>query len=236
MTSHTPDPLIEQQIAYYRRRASEYDEWFLRQGRYDRGPELNRCWYAEAATLRAVLQAFAPTGHVLELACGTGLWTEHLARYADGLTAVDASPEMLALNQARVHSDKVRYVRADLFTWQPDRVYDVVFFSFWLSHVPPERFVAFWRLVRSCLGEDGRVFFIDSLYESTSTARDHQLGAQGATTSVRRLNDGQVFEIVKVFYEPADLAARLKELGWSIAVEHTGDYFLSGHGGLTTLL
>jgi hypothetical protein len=28
--------------------------------------------------------------------------------------------------------------------WRPDRRYDVVFFGFWLSHVPLERFAAFW--------------------------------------------------------------------------------------------
>ena len=41
------DPLIAEQIAYYRSRAGEYDEWFLRQGRYDHGPELNERWFAE---------------------------------------------------------------------------------------------------------------------------------------------------------------------------------------------
>lgn len=32
--------LLHHQIAYYRARATEYDEWFYRQGRYDRGPEV----------------------------------------------------------------------------------------------------------------------------------------------------------------------------------------------------
>lgn len=29
--------ILQEQIQYYRDRASEYDEWFFRQGRYDRG-------------------------------------------------------------------------------------------------------------------------------------------------------------------------------------------------------
>ena len=86
------ESLLREQIAYYR--AREYDEWFLRQGRYDRGPELNRRWFDEVAEVRQALAAFNPTGHVLELACGTGLWTEPLLRQAARITAVDASPEV----------------------------------------------------------------------------------------------------------------------------------------------
>jgi 2-polyprenyl-3-methyl-5-hydroxy-6-metoxy-1,4-benzoquinol methylase len=72
-------------------RATEYDQWWLREGRYDRGAALNGQWFAEAAEVRTALAAFRPTGQILELACGTGIWTEQLARYASELIAVDAS-------------------------------------------------------------------------------------------------------------------------------------------------
>jgi ubiquinone/menaquinone biosynthesis C-methylase UbiE len=74
------------------------------------------------------------TGGVLELAGGTGWWTARLASTAAQLTVIDASPEVLAINRQRVATD-VTYVVADVFEWRPDRAYDVVFFSFWLSHV-----------------------------------------------------------------------------------------------------
>ncbi len=163
------------------------------------------------------------------MACGTGLWTRQLIRHADSVTAVDASAEILEMNRARVRSRKIHYIHADIFNWHPETRYDLVFFSFWLSHVPPERFESFWQLVRSCLHERGRVFFIDSLYEPTSTARDHQLNAPQSTTVTRRLNDGRVFDIVKIFYKPAELEARLKNLGWSAKVNDTGHYFLYGN-------
>ena len=226
--------VLREQIDYYRRRADEYDEWFVRQGRYDRGPELNRQWFAEVDDVIRALDVFAPTGRVLELACGTGLWTERLGRYADTITAVDASPEVLALNRARVGETRVRHVEADLFSWQPDAAYDVVFFSFWLSHVPPERFTSFWELVRSCLAPGGRVFFIDSLYDATSMAIDHRPVGPTDTTMTRRLNDGQEFRIVKVFYPPDDLASRLRTLGWRVDVCATAHYFLHGAGSLAT--
>ncbi|MDX1388339.1 MAG: class I SAM-dependent methyltransferase, partial [Acidobacteriota bacterium] len=93
------DRLLRQQIDYYRARAAEYDEWFLRRGRYDHGPELNRTWFDEVDEVRAWLDGIEIGGAVLEIACGTGNWTERLAPRATRLTALDASPEMIAINR-----------------------------------------------------------------------------------------------------------------------------------------
>jgi SAM-dependent methyltransferase len=224
--------LLQEQVAYYRARAAEYDQWWLRQGRYDRGPDLNTRWFAEAAAVRSALAAFRPSGRILELACGTGIWTEQLLPFASSLTAVDASPEMLAINSARLQSPLVRYIQSDMFQWEPnsnDR-FDTVFFGFWVSHVPPERFAAFWQLVRTCLAPGGRVFFVDSRYEQTSTAVDHKLPEPSTSVLQRRLNDGREFRIYKVFYDPAQLTDRLQRQGWRLEVAETEHYFIYGSG------
>jgi SAM-dependent methyltransferase len=224
------ESLLQQQIAYYRARASEYDEWFLRQGRYDRGPELNAAWFQEVEQVRAALYRFNPIGDVLEFACGTGLWTQHLLRFAHRITAVDAAAEVLKLNRGRQGSPNVTYVQADIFAWQPEALFDVVFFSFWLSHVPPQRFEPFWHMVARSLKPGGRVFFVDSRHNATSTAHDHRSGDAEAGTVVRRLNDGREFEIVKIFYAREDLLARLGQMGWQARVNETPRYFLYGEG------
>ncbi len=136
------DDLLTEQRAFYRARAPEYDEWWQRRGRYDRGEEMAAEW-DQARSSRwtiAALEAFGATGDVLELAGGTGWWTQRLSRTAGRLAVVDASFETLELNRQRVGRPDVDYVIADLFSWAPDRVFDVVFFSFWLSHVPRSRF------------------------------------------------------------------------------------------------
>ncbi|HLZ20929.1 MAG TPA: class I SAM-dependent methyltransferase [Ktedonobacterales bacterium] len=227
-TSH--DDLLQQQIAYYRARAGEYDEWFLRQGRYDHGSELNHRWFDEITAAVRALDAFHPAGDVLELAAGTGLWTQHLVRDAASVTCVDSSPEALAINRARLAGASVRYLQADLFSWRPDRRYDAIFFSFWLSHVPAERFESFWQLVRAALAPSGRVFFVDALYETTSTARNHTLEGADSTTATRRLNDGREYRIVKVFHDPTTLQQRLNDLAWEVSVTPTGRYFYVGQG------
>jgi len=221
------DHILQEQVDYYRARANEYDEWFLRQGRYDRGPAHRTAWFDELAVVEAALAQELQSGEVLELACGTGLWTQHLARRHSRVLAVDASPEVIAVNRRRVQSDAVEYVVADLFTWDPGARFDAVFFGFWLSHVPWNEFERFWAKVAASLKPTGRVFLVDSLLEQASTARDHAPLDQSGVVQ-RRLNDGREYKIVKVFYEPAALEQRLSSLGWQSWIRSSGQFFVYG--------
>jgi demethylmenaquinone methyltransferase/2-methoxy-6-polyprenyl-1,4-benzoquinol methylase len=224
---NTDAQLIRQQIAYYQARSTEYDEWFFRQGRYDHGPEHRAAWFSELATVERALLGLKLTGEVLELACGTGLWTRHLVSDHTRVLAVDVAPEAIAIARSRVSSAMVEYVTADLFSWTPPWQFDVVFFAFWLSHVPRSHLDAFWQMVRTALKPGGTAFFVDSLAEQSATAIDHGLLDRSGATK-RRLNDGREFEIVKVFHEPADLGGWLRERGWRGSVQSTGKYFLYG--------
>lgn len=219
--------LIDEQIAYYRARAPEYEEWFVRAGRYDRGEAHRRVWLAEVAELERALEAAEPRGELLELACGTGLWTRRLAARAARVTALDASPEVIALNRERVGAENVEYVEADLFAWEPTRRWDFVFFGFWLTHVPPALFDAFWAKLRRALRPGGRVFFVDNTRAPEVLAKDHRWPEGGDVVMERRLNDGRRFRVIKVFYEPAELEARLAALGWRGFVR-ASRYFLYG--------
>ena len=139
---------------------------------------------------------------MLELACGTGLWTVELARHATSVTAVDASPEVLGINRARLREagrkTAVRYVEADLFDWRPDAAYDAV-------------------------------FFVDSLGPETPDEKGRRSRDPQGHTTIRRLDDGREFRIVKVFYDPATLERRLAGLGWNVSV-HTTEHLLYGYG------
>jgi hypothetical protein len=88
-------------------------------------------------------------------------------------------------------------------------------------------FDRFWRFVKHSLRPGGRVFFVDSRREPTSTAVDHA-PLTGSGVVRRKLNDGREFQIVKVFYDPDDLRRRLDALGWDADVHTTGSYFLYG--------
>lgn len=213
----SPDELdspLAEQVAYYRARAAEYDAT---------SP-------VPREELVQALEAFAPRGRVLELACGTGQWTATLAKHASELTAIDSSPEMLAIASDRVQDDRVRFVCADVFAWQPDGRYDAVFFSAWLSHVPPQRFDHFWALVAECVGQTGRVFFIDEL--PAVEAHEQVIPGAVAPAVERPLTGGARYRTVKVFYEPDELEERLAALGWKVGVHRVGWRFFYAAGSV----
>ena len=221
------DAVLAEQRAYYKARAAEYDEWWQRRGRFDRGPESAEEWDREVAQVAAALDTFGARGDVLELAGGTGWWTAHLARTAGHLTVIDSSPESLELNRKRVGRPDVDYLVADLITWQPPRTYEVVFFSFWLSHVPRSRFSGFWSFVRSCLAPGGRVFLIDNRSESP----DPYVIRRDSDLEIRRVHDGREFQVVEVFYEPQELQSLLDHEGWTARLDAT-PWFIFGEACL----
>ena len=192
----------------------------------------------QVAAVDAGLTAFDPRGAVLELAGGTGWWTQRLARVARHLTVVDAAPETLALNRDRVRRSDVDYVVADLFDWSPGRTFDVVFFSFWLSHVPRSRFGEFWSLVRSCLTSAGRVFLIDNRADPAPQpgVKDPYVVDYLRDLHVRQLDDGSQYRIVKVMYEPEELESLIDTEGWRTHLDATR-WFIFGstqpHGTTT---
>ncbi|MBG0850432.1 class I SAM-dependent methyltransferase [Streptomyces spinoverrucosus] len=204
------DALLAEQMAYYRDGAAEYDR-----------P------YAEREDLRellAVVDDLPIAGDVLELACGTGQWTPLLATRARSVTAVDASAEVLAIARVRATSAKVRFVRADLFEWRPQRRYDTVFFAFWLSHVPPTRLPDFWQTVAAALGPGGRAVFVD---DGPAGARGEEvLADHPVPAAVRRLDDGSRYRIVKVFHDPRTLTDDLTALGWSARIRPVAGNFV----------
>lgn len=221
---------LEAMKAYYQERASEYDEFFYRRGRYDRGPDLNARWFAECDEVFAALDAFRLEGDVLELAAGTGIWTQRLVQRAGTVTAVDASSEMIAINRAKVANTRASYIQADLFFWRPERAYDGVFFGFWLSHVPRERLDDFLATVAQMLLPGGKLFFLDSLRTATSTAVNQQLPELESQLSTRILNNGQTFEIVKNYFDPDELTSHCARAGLSVETHHTETYFYYGAG------
>lgn len=223
------DPIVDEQIRYYRARAPVYDDWFLRRGPFDHGEEENARWFSEVEEVRGALRNEQATGtSVLELACGTGHWTAELSRRATRVLALDASPEVLEINRERVGeaAAEVRYQRADLFEWQPSERYDFVFFGFWLSHIPAAEFDGFWRKLARCLAPGGCFFFVDNLAPSDSEQRTGEERIQ------RRIPDGRTFEIVKSYFEPGGLEARLASLGFTARVRSTNRFFLVGSGQL----
>ena len=214
-------------LAYYEARAPEYDDWYLRRGRYARGPIHDTAWNAELDVAGRWLDGLGIAGEIVELAAGTGWWSPLLASKGE-LSLYDAAPAPLERARERLVA---HHLRAHLHlrdAWAaPDRAVDAVFTGFWLSHVPRERLATFLDIVRRWLKPGGTFAFIDSLPDPQSGAADHPVPADDL--AVRRLDDGRQFTVVKVYYDPTELEAALAAAGFTAAeVTTTGRFFLTG--------
>jgi len=191
--------ILEEQVAYYRRRAAEYDATA----------------YGDLAAagdrIDRITSRLRLDGRILELACGTGMWTRSIAGRATELIAVDTSPEALAIARTRC-PETVELVCADALEWLPDRRYDVVFFAFWLSHVPSSRLDGFFGHLQRLLTPAGRVVFVD---EHVSRADNDAHADLRREVAERTLGDGSIHRLVKVYVDPGRLRSRLEEIGWA---------------------
>jgi demethylmenaquinone methyltransferase/2-methoxy-6-polyprenyl-1,4-benzoquinol methylase len=214
-------------VAYYEARAAEYDDWYLRRGRYSRGPIHDAAWNAELDAAGQWLDGRPFRGQIVELAAGTGWWSPLLAEKGE-LTLYDAAPGPLERARARLVAHGLRAHLHVRDAWaEPDRPVDGLFAGFWLSHVPRGRLDEFLSLARRWLRPGGSFAFIDSLRDPQSGTADNPEPADDE--AVRRLADGRQFRIVKVFYEPAELRAALLRAGFATAeVTTTGRFFLLG--------
>jgi len=245
-STSTANDVMSSQIAYYRAHAPRYDDWWSRDRRHDLGDDFRQKWASEISMLKTSLSELAPFGEVLEFAGGTGNWTVELARLATSVTVVDSSPETAAIAREKVATGNVTWIIQDLFSYRSEHRYDTVFFSFWLSHVPPELFEPFWSLVADCLAPDGRVVFIDNAHPSLA-GNEHEFPPQGSPSSTsvagidsitdlstgiatRLAADGSTYQLIKIWRTPDELEAQLKALGWNFQVAATEWAFILGHG------
>ncbi len=207
--------ILRDQMTYYRQMAQEYDEVT------GQTEDLQRAF----ARARELLQQLAPLGQMLELACGTGTWTLALLPLGQELTAIDASPEMLALARQKVGNASVQFQQADLFQWQPRRQYDLVFFANWLSHVPPQRLDAFLGTVARAVRPGGSLAMMD---QYAPMPEDREISVQteeGAIYANRSLLNGQTYLIVKAFYDLHILENLLDALGFAVTIHQLDDIF-----------
>jgi ubiquinone/menaquinone biosynthesis C-methylase UbiE len=225
--SVAPGDVDRAMVDYYEARAPEYDDWYLRRGRYARGAIHDAAWDAELDAAGRWLDGLPWSGEIVELAAGTGWWSPLLASRGE-LSLYDASPAALDRARERLVAHGLRAHLHVRDAWaEPDRQVDGLFMGFWLSHVPRDRLAAFLDLSRRWLKPGGLIACIDSLTDPASGAADHPVPDDDQ--AVRRLADGREFTIVKVFYTPDELAVALRAAGFTdVDITATGRFFLLG--------
>ncbi|MEV0796599.1 class I SAM-dependent methyltransferase [Kribbella sp. NPDC050281] len=172
---------------YYRDRAAEYDAV------YDK-PERQQ----DLATLKELLPPLVAGKRVLEIAAGTGYWTQVLAGSAQSIVATDLNDETLAIARSRSYSSEaVSFQVADAY--RLDELageYDVVFAGFFWSHVRRQDAA---RFAQSLVRRAERVVLVDNKYVAGSNYPISRTTADGDTYQTRRLEDGRTYDVLKNF-------------------------------------
>jgi len=183
---------------YYNRRAQEYEQIYHREDPL------------REAELRAMSEAMCRTlarRDVLEVACGTGYWTERLAACADSILATDASLEMLEIARSKSMPPSVSFAQADAFDLATSGdSFNGALANFWFSHVPMSRIPEFLRGLHGRLAQTGkgagsRVFMADNCYQEGIGGELVEIDGSEDTFKRRTLSDGSEYVILKNYYD-----------------------------------
>ena len=205
-TAMTNDTALQ---TYYAARAAEYDRIYQK-------PERQ----ADLRAIEAWLPPHFAGNNVLEVACGTGYWTQFIAPVARKVVAVDAAPETMEIAKTRGAMAAVQFVTGDAYALQAMPAvaaeagqFEAAFAGFWYSHVPKARQPAFLQGLCAVLKPGSQVVLLDNRFVAGSSSPLSDSDADGNTYQTRPLDDGSRHRILKNFPTEAELLASVASLG-----------------------
>jgi demethylmenaquinone methyltransferase/2-methoxy-6-polyprenyl-1,4-benzoquinol methylase len=180
---------------YYAERAPEYDSVYAKPERQADLRLIER-WLPEVFRGRTVL----------EIACGTGHWTQFIAPVADGVVAIDSARETIEIAKERVAPGKVEFVIGDAYALPAlGRSFSAAFAGFWHSHVPKSRVREFLRGLHARLEPGARVVLLDNRFVEGSSTPIAERDGEGNTYQLRTLQDGTTHRVLKNFPSESEL-------------------------------
>jgi demethylmenaquinone methyltransferase/2-methoxy-6-polyprenyl-1,4-benzoquinol methylase len=202
---------------YYAARAPEYERV------YDK-PERQ----ADLATLKRLIPEHLRGADVLEVACGTGYWTRHLAKTARRIVATDLSTQTLAVARAKgLCPQQVVFEEANAMAL-PDSLgtFNAAFAGFWWSHIPRQHMTDFLGSLHRRLSVGAKVLVLDNRYVSGSSTPIAYKTPQGDTYQRRQLADGARYEVLKNFPTEQELRADLSGVAKNVQYQALDHYWL----------
>lgn len=193
------DPLVD----YYGRRAPEYERI------YERDDPMAQ---AELLEIRQLIRDTFRGRRVLEVACGTGYWTRILAQVSESVTAIDASPEVLAEAEKKGLGPAVRFRNADAYELAgvPDS-YNAALAAFWFSHIPRHRVSSFLAQLHDRLDPGAVVVMVDNVFVPGLGGRLIRSRATSDTFKLRSLLTGAEQPVLKNYYSEQALERSFSE-------------------------
>jgi demethylmenaquinone methyltransferase/2-methoxy-6-polyprenyl-1,4-benzoquinol methylase len=206
-------------IKYYAKRALEYEDSYLKP---ERQKNINE--------LKELLRKYFYNKNVLEIACGTGFWTQTISEVSTKIIAIDINDEVLNIAKAKKYNCEVAFLKDDAYIL--DKIlekYDSIFAGFWFSHIPKSKIRKFMEVIHNKLNEHALIVFIDNLfledrYLDENSSPISRFDTEGNSYQIRKLRDHSRYEVVKNFYDEKSLKECFASYGREIEI-HKLQYF-----------
>jgi ubiquinone/menaquinone biosynthesis C-methylase UbiE len=202
---------------YYAKRAREYEQVYEK-------PERQR----ELAWLRERIPTLYRGRTVLEVACGTGYWTQFIAGAARHVYASDINEPVLEIARDKpIPAGKVTFFKGDAVALEnaPPGC-DAAFAGFWWSHVKKSGVAQFVANLSRRLAPGAVVGILDNTWAHGSSTPISRTDAEGNTYQVRTLASGEPFEVLKNYPTPEELAAAVRPVAREAHLEALTYYWL----------
>ncbi len=193
---------------YYADRAREYEQVYALPERQD-----------DIRTLKTLLPQIFAGQDLLEIACGTGYWTQPLSLTAHSILATDITIEVIEIAKEKsYYGGNVRFQLADALTLTGvSGNFTAGFAGFWWSHILLGELAGFLSAFHATLGPGTLVTFIDNTRAGTRHPFTHT-DPNGNTYQARRLADGREYSVLKNLPTEAELRTHL--LGIATDIEY----------------
>lgn len=201
---------------YYARRAGEYESIYHK-------PERQ----SDLRLLESRISTIFSGCSVLEIACGTGYWTQFASRSARSITASDINPEVIAIAKSKAYPVVPEFLIADAYA--PDTIagnFDAMLSAFWWSHVPKQRLEEFIGGLHKRLPAGALMVFVDNRYVEGSSTQVDFVDEAGNSYQDRTLKDGSAHRVLKNFPSSNEISRVLAPFAEEIAVTEIEYYWL----------
>jgi SAM-dependent methyltransferase len=202
---------------YYARRASEYERV------YDK-PERQQ----ELAWLRERVPQLFRGRTVLEVACGTGYWTQYIATSAKRVYACDINEPVLEIAREKpIPPGKASFFKADAVALDgiPTGC-NAAFAGFWWSHVKKSELALFVKNLSLRLEPGAVVAILDNSFAHGSSTPISRTDSEGNTYQMRKLASGDAYEVLKNFPSSLELTEAVRPVAREAHLESLTYYWL----------
>lgn len=208
--------IIQEMSTYYSEQAPWHDEYVS----YTSNKEMEKL-------LKPIIDDFEKyivNQNVLEIACGTGNWTQVLARRADSILATDINESVLQIALTKKYeNDNVTFRAVDAYDLEKiDSDFGVAFAADWWSHVPKSMIPAFIESLHNRLCREAKVIIVD-MYPKSADLVECYNDEEGNLIGKRKLPNGRKFEVIKNFYSEKSLKNIFRDVGVNIEYHSYND-------------